>query len=160
MKFLQPPLPILHAAHTAAKRRGIPVGCLLAVAWTESRYNPKAKSKAGALGLMQIMPKTAVGLKIDPLDIDKALDGGARLLDRWGYHKDPMRAFASYVWGPGHTRKKPKPEQWPAKVLKYAQRVSERETEWALEYGRSSYGFLAALAESLGVKGVMVWTLE
>ncbi|CCQ75277.1 lytic transglycosylase domain-containing protein [Magnetospira sp. QH-2] len=44
-----------------AARTRVPVALALALAKVESDFNPKARSKAGARGVMQIMPKTAKG---------------------------------------------------------------------------------------------------
>lgn len=44
-----------------ALRIGVPVSLALAVAHTESFFNPRAVSSAGARGVMQIMPATSTG---------------------------------------------------------------------------------------------------
>lgn len=43
----------------AAKQSGYDWRLLSAIAYAESRFSPDVKSKAGAIGLMQIMPRTA-----------------------------------------------------------------------------------------------------
>ena len=54
---------------------------LAAVAKVESGCNPKAVSKAGAQGLMQLMPATAKGLGVhNSLDPAQAIDGAAKML--------------------------------------------------------------------------------
>lgn len=47
---------------THAKANGIPVKLADAVVSVESRYNPRARGKAGEVGLMQIKPATARGM--------------------------------------------------------------------------------------------------
>lgn len=47
------------ALREAARAEGVDERLLMAVAHTESRFNPLAKSPAGAIGLMQLMPATA-----------------------------------------------------------------------------------------------------
>jgi hypothetical protein len=64
----------------AATKYGVSANLLAAVAKVESGYNPVAVSKAGAQGLMQLMPSTAAGLGVNPLDPAQAVDGAARLL--------------------------------------------------------------------------------
>lgn len=68
--------PLTRAAHLA----GIPPALLAALVRTESAWNPKAISSAGAIGLTQLMPKTAAGLGVDPWDPEANLHGGARYL--------------------------------------------------------------------------------
>jgi soluble lytic murein transglycosylase-like protein len=67
---------------SAAQRYGIDPALLAGVAKVESGYNARAVSPAGAQGLMQLMPGTARGLGVDPLDPRQAIDGAARLLKR------------------------------------------------------------------------------
>ena len=53
---------------------------LAAQSFQESRFNPRARSWAGAIGLMQIMPRTARQLRVDPNDPRQSIEGAARYL--------------------------------------------------------------------------------
>ena len=66
----------------AGQRYGVSPDLLAAVAQTESGFNPRAVSSAGARGLMQLMPATARGLGVDPSNPAQAVDGAARLLSQ------------------------------------------------------------------------------
>jgi soluble lytic murein transglycosylase-like protein len=90
----------------AGSRHGVDPDLLAAVAEVESGFDPTARSSAGALGLMQIMPGTAAELGVDPLDPAQAVDGAAR------YLADALRDFgtvplalAAYNAGPGAVRR-------------------------------------------------------
>ncbi len=91
----------------AAAANGIDPRLLSAVAWTESGFDSSATSPVGAQGLMQIMPRTAAGLGVDPLDPAQAFDGGARYLAQqltaFGGRSD--LALAAYNAGPTAVRK-------------------------------------------------------
>jgi soluble lytic murein transglycosylase-like protein len=65
----------------ASLRHGVDEDLLTAVIQVESNFNPHAVSRAGALGLMQIMPETGkkLGLK-DFFDPAANADAGARYL--------------------------------------------------------------------------------
>lgn len=69
----------------------------------ESGWDPRAVSKKGAIGLMQLMPATAQTLGIDPHDAIANVRGGVKhlktLVDR--YQGDTRRALAAYNAGPG-----------------------------------------------------------
>jgi len=49
-------------------------------AFQESRFNPSARSWAGAAGLMQIMPRTARQLRVNPADPRQSVEGACRYL--------------------------------------------------------------------------------
>jgi membrane-bound lytic murein transglycosylase F len=49
-------------------------------AYQESRFKPAARSWAGATGVMQIMPRTARELKVDPRDPRQSIEGACRYL--------------------------------------------------------------------------------
>lgn len=53
------PLPYLEQFKRSAKHGSIPTELLLAIARTESHFDPLAESKAGAKGLAQLLPTTA-----------------------------------------------------------------------------------------------------
>jgi soluble lytic murein transglycosylase-like protein len=90
----------------AGQKYGIAPNLLAAVAKVESGYNPNAVSKAGAQGLMQIMPGTARGLGVNPLDPAQAVDGAARLLkSHLAQFKSLPLALAAYNAGGGAVSK-------------------------------------------------------
>ncbi|MCU7915874.1 MAG: lytic transglycosylase domain-containing protein [Candidatus Thiodiazotropha sp. (ex Gloverina cf. vestifex)] len=66
---------------TVAKELRLHPGLLHAMVRVESAYNPKAISKKGAQGLMQLMPATASRYGVnDSYDPKQNLEGGARYL--------------------------------------------------------------------------------
>jgi soluble lytic murein transglycosylase-like protein len=88
----------------AATRFGVDSNLVDAVAWQESRYNPRARSTAGALGVMQLMPGTARQLGVyNPHDVEQNVVGGTaylrKQLERFG-NNVPL-ALAAYNAGPG-----------------------------------------------------------
>jgi soluble lytic murein transglycosylase-like protein len=52
-----------------------------AVMEVESGYQVRARSRVGAIGLMQLMPQTARHLGVNAHDPAQNVEGGARLLD-------------------------------------------------------------------------------
>jgi cell wall-associated NlpC family hydrolase len=95
------------AEFTAAEKKyGVPATVLAAVAKQESGYRADAVSKAGAQGLMQLMPGTAAGLGVDATDPAQAVDGAARLLrDNVKTFGSLGTALAAYNAGGGAVRK-------------------------------------------------------
>lgn len=87
----------------AQKRYGVEFSLIKAVIQVESGFNPKAVSKKGAKGLMQIMPDNFKTLLVkDPFDPSQNIMGGTlylqRLLKRYEY-KLPL-VLAAYNAGP------------------------------------------------------------
>lgn len=90
--------------HRAADAHRVDAGLLAGIATVESRWRPDARSRAGARGLMQIMPSTGRRLRCgDLFDPETNLRCGARLLrrllDRYDDHVD--YALAAYALGAG-----------------------------------------------------------
>jgi soluble lytic murein transglycosylase-like protein len=92
----------LRPAFVAASRRtGLPLSLLVAVGQVESRLNPSARSSAGAVGVLQLMPATAASLGADPTQTEQNIVAGARYLKlmfrRYG---TGYAALAAYNAGP------------------------------------------------------------
>ena len=79
---------------TTARRYGLSVSLFTALVWQESGFNARARSRAGARGLTQLMPGTARELGVRHVyDPAENLDGGAR------YLVTQIRRFASVELG-------------------------------------------------------------
>lgn len=99
------PVDIDGLIHRAARHYGIDAALIKAVIRAESDFNPRAVSRAGAQGLMQLMPATARGLGVtNSFDPEQNIMAGSRflkdLLIRYGGDIDV--ALAAYNWGPGN----------------------------------------------------------
>lgn len=135
------PLPtaIIEIVNTAADRAGVERALVRAVCWIESRGMPAAKSPAGAMGLMQLMPATAETLGVsNPFDPAENATAGARFLGRLiARYGDVGTALAAYNWGPGNVQRAlDAGRAWPAQVQTYVRRVLERtDAERAMEHG-------------------------
>ncbi len=78
-----------------------------AIAWTESRFNDRALSPAGAIGVMQLMPDTAEALGVDPTDPTQNARGGAAYVRQMlnTFDGDLTLALAAYNAGPEAVRR-------------------------------------------------------
>ncbi len=110
----------------AARDAGLDPRLLAAMVWQESRFQPDAVSRSGALGLAQLMPGTAAGLDVDPRDPVQNLQGGARYL-AWTIEEfgSIELGLAAYNAGPGTVRRAqgipniPETQAYVPKVLDY-----------------------------------------
>ena len=89
----------------AARIYGLDPRLIRSIVQVESEFNPRAVSRAGAQGLMQLRPILARELRVrNPFDPRQNIMGGARYLRRLlDMHEGDVRlALASYNAGPGN----------------------------------------------------------
>lgn len=96
------------------KEMGVPpeemekmMALILAVIKQESGGSATARSPAGAMGLMQLMPGTAAGLGVNPNDPKDNVRGGVKYLLQQlkTFGNDIPKALAAYNAGPGNVQK-------------------------------------------------------
>ena len=97
-----------HIVQRVADRYEVDPALVRAIIMAESSYNPKAVSKKGAEGLMQLMPKTAEYLGVeDTFDPEHNIDAGVRyfrkLLDQ--FNGNVKLALAAYNAGGSRVKK-------------------------------------------------------
>ena len=125
--------PILRSA---GQEHDLDVDLLASIVQAESAAHPRAVSRAGAQGLMQLMPATAHRLGVsDSFAPDQNVHGGAAYLDGLlnRYHQNLALALAAYNAGPGAVDRyhgmPPYPEtrRYVARVIHlFNQRVRQR----------------------------------
>lgn len=135
--FERPPAPVpertwSYIANEQADMQKLNRCLVKAVIKVESENCTRMKSKAGAMGCMQLMPKTAAhyGLKTDAdrMDPDQNIYAGTKhlreLIDQYGLFK----ALQVYNAGPDRVGKTVENIQYPHKVLKEWAVCAESET--------------------------------
>ena len=126
----------------AATRYAVREELVAAIIEVESQFNPKAVSRRGAKGLMQLMPATAEVLGVrDPFDPRDNIQGGVKhlrwLLDRFD-HDLPV-VIAAYNAGEGAVLSNRGIPPYP-ETREYVRRVMRRiDPEWREGRGRAPH---------------------
>ena len=87
--------------HYAARYR-VPPELIAALIDVESRWNPRALSNKGAMGLMQLMPDTARRYgAVQPFDVEQNIAAGTRYVTTlmWEFRGDLRLVAAAYYAG-------------------------------------------------------------
>lgn len=91
-----------HVARRKARKYGLDPKIFVRQIEAESGFNPTARSPVGALGVAQIMPATARGWGVNPLNPRQALDAAAKnmaaYVKEYGSYENALRAYNA---GPG-----------------------------------------------------------
>jgi soluble lytic murein transglycosylase-like protein len=111
-----------------AAHYNVPPELIAAFIDVESRWNPRAVSNKGAVGLMQLMPATAqrFGAR-DPFDPEQNIAAGTRYLTTlmWEFHGDMRLVAAAYYVGDRWVAKKQLSYRNPD-VVAYVESVRRR----------------------------------
>jgi soluble lytic murein transglycosylase-like protein len=129
---LQKGISIEAAIKEASRKFGVEEALIKAVIKQESGFNPNAISRAGAIGLMQLMPKTAESLGVNPFDPVENIEGGVKylkgLINRFNGNK--YLALAAYNGGIGRMQKRgvdtvEEINKMPDETVNYVKKVME-----------------------------------
>ncbi len=101
-----PPGPFDAFIQRYANAHAVEPAIVRAIIAAESAFDPAARSRAGAIGLMQLMPMTAQELQVDPFVPEQNIEGGVRyfsqLLEQFGGLE---LALVAYNAGPGFAQR-------------------------------------------------------
>lgn len=127
---------LCHFLDSVAVENGLPMPFFTRLIWQESRFDPRAQSSAGALGIAQFMPGTAASRGLaDPFEPKTALrESAAYLRELRNTFGNLGLAAAAYNAGPYRVA------QWlahkadlPEETVAYVQVVTGRSvSEWAI----------------------------
>jgi len=100
-----------------AARNGLEPELVLGVVKVESNFNPECRSRVGATGLMQVMPRTGEHMKCDDDLEDPQLnvECGCRVLKKYLdlYNGNVIYGLAAYNAGPGNANPSAKESKTP-----------------------------------------------
>lgn len=144
------------------QKHGVDPKLLEAQGFQESGWKPDAQSKAGAIGIAQLMPDTAksLGLSVeDAKDPEKAIEAQAKymklLLNQFGGKTEA--ALAAYNWGPGNVSKHLKKhggilsrKDMPEETAKYLSKLYDGSGGTVKDYKPLGMGNVPIQKEGLG----------
>jgi soluble lytic murein transglycosylase len=122
-----PTLPDRLVRQYAAHYR-VPAELIAALIDVESRWNPRAVSGKGAMGLMQLMPATARRFGAsDPFNVEQNIAAGTRYVTAliWEFHGDLRLVCAAYYAG-DHNIAREKLNYRNPEVVAYVEEVRGR----------------------------------
>ena len=96
------PAPAAQFVRQYAAHYRVPPELIAALIDVESRWNPRAVSDKGAMGLMQLMPATAQRFgAFEPFDVEQNIAAGTRYVTAlmWEFHGDLRLVAAAYYAG-------------------------------------------------------------
>lgn len=97
-------LSVAEAIAQESKKQGVNPDFVFPLVMQESGFDQNAISKKGATGVMQLMPNTAKGLNVDPVDQEQNIRGGVTLIKQLLSHEniqgDPYKILMGYNAGP------------------------------------------------------------
>ena len=156
-RLLLTPAPYGEMIRTASEKYGVDADLVFSVIAAESNFNPKAISRRGARGLMQLLPATAAHLGVkDIFDPAQNIDGGTRYLHDLmaRYQGDLALTLAAYNAGSGAVQRYGRVPPYNETVSyvrairkTYAQRKSKASTGGGIKIAATPTASPAAKAE-------------
>lgn len=145
----------------ASRRHGVKSAFIKGIIRQESNFKPRARSHAGAMGLMQLMPGTAKDMGVqNAYHPQQNVYGGTKYINRMlkMFYGNPCLALAAYNWGPGNMRKlirrkgttdcKALIPFMPKETQQYIVKVTRYTKEYGLDLGVNSSELESAAGNS------------
>lgn len=145
-----------NAVESAAQRHGVDPNLVRALIKVESNFNPRAVSRKGAVGLMQLMPYTARSLNVtNAFDPNQNVDAGVRHLKSLleNYNGNVELSLAAYNAGSGAVNRSGGVPPY-RETRDYVRKIT------GLYTGKSPFAPLSQIHESRDSEGHRVYTNE